>query len=304
MQSVFKRRKQNNNINIRFNNLVSFVLFVFVFLLSFSLKSETVNAGEKYSPSVIATTTNIFLGSKLDARSYVIYDIVEKRVLYEEELHTPLPLASITKLMTAYTALKIGSLNDLVEVKDFDNDGIVYGLEIGYKYKLSELLKYMLVMSSNDVAKSIAEFYGYTSFINEMNSLSLQNNWSFKFYNASGLDESDALAGGYGTAYSVAMLTGSLYNEYSSIFGETSSKFVSIDTGNGFISIPNTNQFIGEMPGILASKTGFTDLAKGNLTVIADPLLGRPIVVVVLGASKEDRFKYVSLLLTKYLESR
>ena len=52
----------------------------------------------------------------------------------------------------------------------------------------------------------------------------------------------------------------------------------------------NTNPFINQIPGIIASKTGFTDLAGGNLVVAYDAGLNRPIIISVLGSSQDGRF--------------
>ena len=58
----------------------------------------------------------------------------------------------------------------------------------------------------------------------------------------------------------------------------------------------NTNIDVEKIPGLLASKTGYTTLAGGNLVVAFDASIGRPIIVVVLGSSQEGRFKDVQSL--------
>jgi len=52
----------------------------------------------------------------------------------------------------------------------------------------------------------------------------------------------------------------------------------------------NTNAAVGDVPGLIGSKTGFTDLAGGNLVVAFDAGLGHPIIAVVLGSSFDGRF--------------
>ncbi|MES2214373.1 MAG: hypothetical protein V4465_03250, partial [Patescibacteria group bacterium] len=58
----------------------------------------------------------------------------------------------------------------------------------------------------------------------------------------------------------------------------------------------NTDTIVANIPGIKASKTGFTDLAGGNLVVAFDPELGRPIIISVLGSTAEERFSDVQRL--------
>ncbi|MDZ4226360.1 MAG: hypothetical protein U1C66_02630, partial [Patescibacteria group bacterium] len=52
-----------------------------------------------------------------------------------------------------------------------------------------------------------------------------------------------------------------------------------------------------DMPGFVGAKTGFTDLAGGNLVAAFDLELGRPVVIVALGSTLEGRFADVKLLL-------
>ena len=63
----------------------------------------------------------------------------------------------------------------------------------------------------------------------------------------------------------------------------------------------NTDLDIGKIPGLLASKTGFTALAGGNLVVAFDASIGRPIIVVVLGSTEDGRFTDVAQLTSSSL---
>ena len=60
--------------------------------------------------------------------------------------------------------------------------------------------------------------------------------------------------------------------------------------GRGGIDARNTNQETGKFPLLIASKTGYTDLAGGNLALAFDAGFNRPIIIVVLGSSYEGRF--------------
>jgi D-alanyl-D-alanine carboxypeptidase len=59
----------------------------------------------------------------------------------------------------------------------------------------------------------------------------------------------------------------------------------------------NTNIIAKTVPGLLASKTGYTDLAGGNLAIAFDAGLAHPVIVVVLGSSQEGRFTDVEKLI-------
>jgi len=60
--------------------------------------------------------------------------------------------------------------------------------------------------------------------------------------------------------------------------------------------IENTNEDVAIIPGLIASKTGYTTLAGGNLGIVFDASLGHPIVAVTLGSTREDRFTDIRLL--------
>ena len=52
----------------------------------------------------------------------------------------------------------------------------------------------------------------------------------------------------------------------------------------------NTDPIIGTVPRLLLSKTGYTDLAGGNLVLVFDAGIRHPIAIVVLGSSLKARF--------------
>ena len=54
-----------------------------------------------------------------------------------------------------------------------------------------------------------------------------------------------------------------------------------------------TDLIIGDLAGFIAGKTGFSDLAGGNLAVAVDNGFNRPFVIVVLGSTFDGRFNDV-----------
>ena len=60
----------------------------------------------------------------------------------------------------------------------------------------------------------------------------------------------------------------------------------------------NTNSTVNRIPGLIGSKTGYTTLAGGNLVIAFDVGLNHPIVIAVLGSTRDGRFEDV-LKLTK-----
>ena len=66
-------------------------------------------------------------------------------------------------------------------------------------------------------------------------------------------------------------------------------------------TLQNTNQIIDVVPNPLLSKTGFTDLAGGNLVIVFDAGINHPVAIVVLGSTKEERFTDVRALVNETL---
>ena len=64
----------------------------------------------------------------------------------------------------------------------------------------------------------------------------------------------------------------------------------------------NTDKDIVIIPGLIASKTVYTDLAGGNLAVAFDASVGHPIIVVVLGSTEAGRFTDVATLVKTSLK--
>ncbi len=60
--------------------------------------------------------------------------------------------------------------------------------------------------------------------------------------------------------------------------------------------VENTNEIVDSIDGLIASKTGYTELAGGNLVVAFDAGLNHPIIITVLGSTFSDRFTDIHTL--------
>jgi len=210
--------------------------------------------------------------SNLKVSSYILFDTKNATSVLEYNSNEKYPLASLTKLMTTYVALS----------------------DCGYGDR--EKIKHMLVISSNEDADSIAdECGGETSFVNKMNSSAKELGLNMTFENPSGLDKaSDTVATAFGDSYSVAKLITLISREYPDVLEAT--------THNYYDGTPNTNYFTDVWPFLIGSKTGFTDVAGGNLATIFSTSPDKNIVIVVLGSTREGRFEDVYKLLKAYIE--
>ena len=226
------------------------------------------------------------------ARAYVVYDITEKRIVTSKNEKEVLPLASITKVMSAITAHRMADLDTrIVITKDAKIDNhLDLGLRENQGWRLDELLKYSLIFSSNSGMYAIASHFGTPVFVTRMNVEASKIGKTLQFTNPAGLDMKGQI-GGIGSAYDVALMMTQARKEIPQILDATTHQRFTAVTEHGLLSgIPNTNQAIIDIRGAEGSKTGYTDLAGGNLALVVDMSIGHPVVIVVLGSTRSDRF--------------
>jgi len=261
-----------------------------------------------------------FESIEIEAQAAYVYDIATGEVLYSQNEEKRLPLASLSKLMTALVASDLVSQSTVIKVESEDvaieGDS---GLLVGEKWRLKDIIDYTLMTSSNDGASAIATVAGSFgqssygepaivakhSFVGRMNEKSEEIGLLHTYFlNESGLDLDKKVSGAYGTAKDVAGLMRYIIENKPLIVESTtqsSAAFISLD--NIEHTATNTNITISDLPGIIASKTGFTELAGGNLVVVMDAGLMHPIVIAVLGSSVEGRFADVRRLFEASIES-
>jgi D-alanyl-D-alanine carboxypeptidase (penicillin-binding protein 5/6) len=175
------------------------------------------------------------------------------------------------------------------------------------------LRDYSLIASSNDAAYALADAIGdelldggkHAAFVEAMNitaeELALP---SLKFKNATGLDESATVPGSVGSAADVSKLMAHILKKYQYILEPTTTAYDRVyNEAGAFHEAENTNPVIYRIPNLLGSKTGYTDLAGGNLTIAFDAGYNRPIVVTVLGSGYDERFSDVLTLVAAVQEA-
>ncbi len=213
------------------------------------------------------------------AKAYVIYDINNNKVVRSQNALELLPIASLTKIITVGTLLDTAKKNKI---------------EIREDTKLK--IKKALVQSSNEDADSLGYIYNF-SFGKDLLEDSNKFIQSFgisdlRLTNLTGLDNNNSTASNIGSSESVAKMFAVMYEKYRDVFEYT--KFEELETTDGMIK--NTNHSANNTFGIMASKTGFTFEAGGNLGVVVSPEPGQAYVVLVMGSTKEGRFDDVKKL--------
>jgi D-alanyl-D-alanine carboxypeptidase len=216
---------------------------------------------------------------------------IKERVLFSKNENEILPIASLTKLMTAFVVIENQENYPFKEQIKISREAALqedvpeYGnLKAGEKKKIEELLNLMLVFSSNDAAYALAEQIGVENFVNRMNEKAKEIGLkSTHFSNPTGLDPENLKWNlenkdyfNYSTAKDLILLGKYILENYPLIFEFSNQK--------------NKIQLL-ENQHLVGMKTGYTDEAGGCIFLIFSNDNGDYFLNVILGAkSKEERF--------------
>jgi D-alanyl-D-alanine carboxypeptidase (penicillin-binding protein 5/6) len=219
---------------------------------------------------------------EVDARAYLVQNAQTGEVLLARRAHDRLPVASITKLMTALLTVAHSKPNELVAV-DPDAVGVTGStirLRAGEQIRVRELMAASLIQSANDSAVALGEFVGArvgaafpTLMNNTAESIGLEDT---HFVRPDGLDA----PGHYSSAWDVTKL-GMVAMREPLIRRLVRQESATISGGR---TLHTWNDLLGEFPGVFGVKTGHTSgagwsmvaAARGNGVTIYATILGSP----------------------------
>ncbi len=310
----------NNNKNLHFLLILLFFLviitgpYLFKQTLNGELKNEFIQlVGVEEKTKNPEETGDPFANLGLGAKAVYVLDVNSGNVMYSYGEDDVLPLASLTKLMTVIIATDLIPESTVITInkEDIRKEGDS-GLFVNERWRLSDIIDFTLISSSNDGASAIASVAGSLGqnaysmsqeeaksiFVEKMNAKSIELGFlNTQFSNESGLDLDDSMSGAYGTAKEIAYLMEYAIKNKLHFIEATSVNSISRTSLDEIKhTTKNTNGHTGNIPGIIASKTGFTDLAGGNLVVAIDVGVMHPIVISVLGSTIDGRFEDVEKL--------
>lgn len=257
---------------------------------------------------------DLFQNISIAAKAAVVIDLSTGETLYEKNADAQLPLASLTKVPLAVVVAESMSKDANVTIPfDTNWNSKASQLHEGEVLKLQDLMDYTLIASSNDGAemlaavaeRSVSQRYpqapmgGATLW--RMNNLVSELGLSHTYFlNVSGLDESTTQSGAYGSARDVAKIFAYAASVYPDTFaGTTHNGALVYATDGTTASVTNTNELLGQLPGLIMGKTGYTDLAGGNLAVVFDVGLAHPVAAVVMGSTEQARFSDMKILVDR-----
>lgn len=216
-------------------------------------------------------------------------DLTTGRELYSLRSERRWPIASITKLMTAYIAYKNYPMSKIVKVNYDENTLAGAGnpgtVMVGESFTVQDLLGVMLVSSSNEAAEALAGADSREDFLKQMNNQAKE--WGMADTNYE--DPTGLSVSNQSNVKDLARLAAKIYTEHPEIFNITRKKTwtaLELNTHRKR-TVQTTNEFAGQ-PDFLGGKTGYTTEAGNNLLSVFS-LNKMPVVIVVLGA--DDRFQ-------------
>ncbi|MBI3984677.1 MAG: D-alanyl-D-alanine carboxypeptidase [Candidatus Levybacteria bacterium] len=254
-------------------------------------------------PTLEDIISSTFNRPEITARSAFVFDITTKKALYEKNVKQKLPMASITKIMTATVALENPKKDNkyFVSEKELVGENSM-GLESGETLSLEELLYGLILPSGNDAAEVLAANFqgGRAEFIKAMNnkakSLGLKDT---NFTNPSGL-EGDGYQ--YTTAYDLVVITRYALTNFP-LFAKVSETFsynLDANSTHKAYYLENETNLLTSYPGVKGVKTGYTPEAGLCLVTYLD-YKGHKIIAVILGS--ENRRQEMKDLLDFSLKS-
>ena len=234
-------------------------------------------------------------GPEVSAQSAVVLTADTGTVLFEKDGHTPRPVASTTKIMTALLALEAAQErgDPLVDITQemVAVEGSSMGLQAGDSISLTGLAAGMLLASGNDAANAAALYLdgSLESFAARMNqraaALGMEDT---HFVTPSGLDGVDAQGLAHlSTAYDMALLARAALEDQA--FRQLcSSPSLAVEFAEPVkrVTYTNHNKLLAQYQGCVGVKTGFTKEA-GRCLVSAAERDGALLSAVTLNAPKD-----------------
>ncbi len=223
-------------------------------------------------------------------------DLESEEILYGKNIHTRMPMASITKLMTILIILEENNLDEVVTVSNnaASTTGSRMNLQAGERITVENLLYGAIIHSANDAAVALAEHNAgsVSGFVQKMNKKALELELvNTRFQNPIGWD--DPL--NYSSPHDLARLSKIVYQDEFVKKAATIKNMVVRSTNGAYTHrLESTNDLLNSYLNIKGLKTGRTSAAGLCLATIAKSDEGNKIITVVLNSPA--RFRETKIL--------
>lgn len=233
------------------------------------------------------------LDPSVSAQAVIVQSLDDNFPFYKYNTYKMWPLASLTKLLTAVIAIENIGLDKKVAISEevMATPGEAGDLRAGEIYTARDLVRIMLLMSSNRAAAALENYVGHDQFIKlMMDKVRAIGMTQTTVYDGSGLNDSNE-----GTATDILALLSYIleYDPDILIYTRLTSLLVQPVNFDRSHIVSNIDPLV-ERIDFLGGKTGTSDAARQNLAAIIS-FENRRVAVIILGSP--DRFKETDNLL-------
>ena len=237
---------------------------------------------------------------RVDAKAWILIDPRDDSVLAAKAPSKRLPIASTTKLMTAYLALHDLKPNQVVTAPAYRPSNpaeITLGLRAGERIRVRDLLYALLLPSASDAAETLAVAVSGSvpASVTDMNRTARKLGLSDTSYaNPIGLDDPDNYSGAHDLVTLASIL---MRNRLFARIVNTPS--ATLESGDHPRTVTSRNTLLGQEPWVDGVKTGHT-LAAGYVLVGSGTRGSTTLLSAVLGTSSESARDQSTLELLDY----
>jgi len=229
------------------------------------------------------------LDPEINAAAVLIESLDDGFPFFYQQIYQSWPIASLTKLLTAVVVIEDIGINKKIEITPeiIITEGSSGNFQIGEIYTALDLLKIMIITSSNDAAAAFESFYGKEAFINRLNEKAKELKMTqTKIVDASGLSSENK-----STASDIAKLLRYIVERHPDIlnWSRLPSILVQPISKSGMIytlesrNLQNINPLVEERS-FLGGKTGTSPKAKENLAAIFS-FNNQRLLFIILGSN-------------------
>ena len=220
----------------------------------------------------------------LKSSAALVIDQDAGSALYGKNVDEVMPIASITKLMTAMVVMDAGlPLTEQIVISEADKDlikGTRSRLRIGTPLTRRELLQLALMASENRAAEALTRVYpgSTTAFVAAMNHKAVElGMWRTRFVDGTGLSSDNV-----STAQDLTKMVAAAY-AYPLIRDFTTNTKMTVRLANGQpMDYRNSNRLVSSQTWEIGlSKTGYISEA-GRCLVMQAKIAGKPVIIVLL----------------------
>lgn len=246
---------------------------------------KAMSAERAWRPNSQAFSSNV-KKPQINSAAALSYDLTDNKFLFQKNVSQKLPIASLTKIMTAVVALENEDLSEQITIGSraatIGEDSM--GLAAGEKFTLEEVIYGLILNSGNDAAEAIAANspFGRDNFVYLMNKKAEDLGLSdTHFTNPTGL-EGDGRQ--YSTVHDLLVLTRyALANPEFAKVAATYQYSIAASTQHKEYQLYNETNLLTSYPGVKGVKTGYTDEAGMCLVTYLD-YDGHQIIAILLNA--------------------